>query len=323
MGQPDRDRLARNYQEYEQMTPEQRARYKRIHAELTEVPLKQTLDEYYAWLKTLTATQRDALRQKTAAGERREAVAKFLDQHEKGVATKGETGGKRGFGRFWPVILSSGDFRSVVGVFEKEIKFDEAETKVVRELSGIARQIEVLRMVAKPVQEKGALKDPEFLKRLTEAVSDKRTREELEMRLQYADERMPVPAARGGVIVSMLYASLLQEIQRSKKPPSSGELQAYFETLGEESQNELLRYPREEFFQQLSREYIQTRGDVKPPDRGEFTVAFLGRASAEELLKLLPGQRSMRPRNEGNNRQNPAVDTRKKANVPAKGGESK
>jgi len=87
MPQPERDRLLRNQERFEQLSPEEQARLRTLHAELSHDPdaqeLRDVMRRYQEWLKTLSASQRAEL-PKLSSDERIERIKKWqADEHKK------------------------------------------------------------------------------------------------------------------------------------------------------------------------------------------------------------------------------------------------
>ena len=87
MSDLERGRLQRNLAEFKQLTPEQQAPYRDLYLKLEENKttggsLSSLLQEYSAWLTTLTPSQRDDLNKETEPVKKLALVRQFKsDQH--------------------------------------------------------------------------------------------------------------------------------------------------------------------------------------------------------------------------------------------------
>ncbi|MEK6257294.1 MAG: hypothetical protein AABP62_01625 [Planctomycetota bacterium] len=84
MSQLERDRLQRNLTEFNKLTPEQQAHYRDLHdrVEQSTGHLSSLLQEYSAWLTTLTPSQRDELNSATDTAQKLALVRQFKNAQE-------------------------------------------------------------------------------------------------------------------------------------------------------------------------------------------------------------------------------------------------
>lgn len=73
-----RQELIRKYEQYQQLTPEERNKLQNLHDVMEAEPdLKKVMDRYCDWLKNLDLTQREQLRQAKTPEQKRNLVSKF------------------------------------------------------------------------------------------------------------------------------------------------------------------------------------------------------------------------------------------------------
>ena len=84
MSKLERDRLQRNLAEFKKLTPEQQAHYRDLHSKVEQSTghLSSLLQEYSAWLTTLTPSQRDELSRTTDPAQKLAFVRQFKNAQE-------------------------------------------------------------------------------------------------------------------------------------------------------------------------------------------------------------------------------------------------
>ena len=84
MSQFERDRLQRNLDEFKKLTPDQQAHYRDLHNKVEQSTghLSSLLQEYSAWLTTLTPSQRDELNRATDNSQKLALIRQFKHAQE-------------------------------------------------------------------------------------------------------------------------------------------------------------------------------------------------------------------------------------------------
>jgi hypothetical protein len=150
MTQTERERFDRNSGEYLNLTDEQRAQYRAMHAELeldkeqNQGRLGQALDDYYAWLLTLQSFPRQELRTTSDPQERITKISTVLeDQSEEQLRDVPWL--RRQFER--TPSLSSEQLHEMMTALEKSVSYTQDESDRLQPLSGIERYLEFFRIL--------------------------------------------------------------------------------------------------------------------------------------------------------------------------------
>ncbi|QDU40275.1 hypothetical protein Mal4_46310 [Maioricimonas rarisocia] len=280
MTQPQRDRLERNFSEYRELTPQQREHYRQLHVALetdqsdNHGRIVRVMRDYYDWLKTLPAYQREQLRKTTDPDARLALARKYVEQQREREAEE-EYGGEE-----MPVWLegvpgmSEEDLETVFSMIVQRLPKTTDEEAELEALSGIERHLRALRMLidrGRPVQQIVGL--PELQQRLSDRLSD----EELRAALDRTSDNRERTRVWMGALVKGLLREYRSEVQR--RVPTDEKLRAFFDSdLTDEEQDALLQLEPEDFHAALVREYLgqYSRLDIgivqraiRPPaDRG-------------------------------------------------------
>src|SRR5579871_5384022 len=207
-----RERLARNLKHYESLTPEERARYHKLQADLNEDRrqgggLDQLLDQYCKWLATLSEEERIQLRNQKNYSLRAEMVKHLLEKQpkkkESEEVTQGDPSQSKDPIASEPVIvaqdpvaeepnfspndpyLSAADLKSVMAVLEKSLLgtslLNPREQENLESKQGVDRYLYLISFL--PRREAGKkehwLTEPAF-REMAMAISDVEQRQKIQ-----------------------------------------------------------------------------------------------------------------------------------------------
>lgn len=273
MSQLERDRLQRNLAEFKKLTPEQQAHYRDLHQKLEENkstggPLSSLLQEYSAWLTTLTPSQRDDLNKETDPAKKLALVRQFKDaQVYRPEASPAETHEtpvvdvpmiSRQMSRFGPPLKGS-ELAAVMNVIGKDL--NGVDRKKPEGESPLKYYRELL---------KGSIENspdgphnwpsPDLQKKILEQAPG--VKEHLKKRQE------------GGrvAVIRLIVGSLMNLAFEEFKPSIPGEQDRLdvFNKLGPEKQAEINRHHPDEGRRMLNRLYYTQRGDDSPLRMQEF-----------------------------------------------------
>lgn len=147
MTQPQRDRLERNFSEYRELTPQQREHYRQLHRALeadrtdNHGRIVRVMEDYYVWIKTLPAYQREQLRKTTDPDARLALVQKYLDQQQEREAEEEYGNGDMPLWLEGVPAMSDEDLELVFATILQRMPRTNDENAELDALSGIERQL--------------------------------------------------------------------------------------------------------------------------------------------------------------------------------------
>lgn len=274
MSQLERDRLQRNLAEFQKLTAEQQAHYRDLHQKLEENKstggsLSSLLQEYSAWLTTLTPSQRDDLNKESDPAKKLALVRRFKEQQE--YRPEPTPPGPhdepmvelRNMRRFLPFVgplLSRSELAAVMQVIAKD--------------AGLDRE--------KPDNESAIKQYRELLKTSIENAPDGPRNwpsSGLQQKIEQAIERQDLrrllnsrPEMKREMLVRLLLGSVMSlafDEMRSSLPNES-DLQKVLESLERDERDEITRLPRDEANKRLAMIYFKNKGDDTPRKLDEF-----------------------------------------------------
>ena len=275
MSDLERQRLQRNLAEFKQLTPEQQAHYRDLHLKLEENKstggsLSSLLQEYSAWLTTLTPSQRDDLNKETNPANKLALVRQFKEAQEyHPEPTPNETHETplpdfRGINKRWmpfggPVLPRS-ELTTVMKVIAKDAGLDQEKPgneplpKYYREL--IKKSIE---------KTPGTPRDwpsPELQRDIEQALNRSEVRSVLNRR----------PDMKREMLIRIILGSIKDLAIEEIKPsyPNEQDLQKVLGSLGREQRDEITRLPHGEGHRRLVLLYYKDKGDDVPKRMSEF-----------------------------------------------------
>jgi hypothetical protein len=256
-----RERLARNFEAFKRMTPEQREKYRRLQQELAADPnaaqLRVLMQDYFEWLKTLDIRQRNELREETNPELRQEMVAHFRSEQkhkqELGLIPSNQDGKGPGRG------LSSADLANVMRIFENKMYATQAiptaKWERLQTISGVDRYRVFLETVCEP-GEKGEPApvrklSPETFSDMANAISDE------EQRKQVLSKSVGFGQARE--LFLLIARGMIQQLHQEVGQNSAGDetLRRFFVDLDEKRKDEVMRAPADQRVTLLVNMYMQ------------------------------------------------------------------
>lgn len=175
MGQPQRDRLNRNFNTYRELTGDQKDYYKNLHQEIEkdaiERPiknLKESMSNYIDWLNTIDPYDRQKIREETDLNKRmnivrqilmddarklrevKMAVAAFLVLKPRRGGTKFDQERQKGLrSMLFGKSLSDDDLNAFTKLLESEVPFNQKGMNDLAGLTGAHRKAYVFQQVLK------------------------------------------------------------------------------------------------------------------------------------------------------------------------------
>ncbi len=146
MNEVDRNRLQRNFELFQELTPTERDKVRQIHTTVEQdESLKAVMEAYYDWLSTLSPVQREQLRRETDPAARVELIRQFKDE-QASTGDEYEAGGgpsgRFSRGRFRPPMFGSGRGKINREMFDLELNDSELEAVTDVVANKIQRRIE-------------------------------------------------------------------------------------------------------------------------------------------------------------------------------------
>ncbi|MBC8112795.1 MAG: hypothetical protein H7062_00290 [Candidatus Saccharimonas sp.] len=271
MSQLERDRLQRNLTEFKKLTPEQQTHYRDLHDKVEQSTghLSSLLQEYSAWLTTLTPSQRDELSKETDPAKKLALVRQFKEEQEYRTEPSPnephetplpDMRGIRQRIPFGAPVLPPPELAAVMKVIAKDAGLDrekpnkEPLPKYYREL--IKASID---------KTPGGPRDwpsPDLQRDIEQALNRSDFRNMVNRRPEMKREMMI------RVILGSISNLLFEELKSSF--PSEQDFEKVFESLDREQQEAINRMPREERHRHLTTLHFKSRGDNAPLQIQEF-----------------------------------------------------
>ncbi len=278
MSDQERSRLQRNIDEFKKLTPEQQAHYRDLHdkVEKSTSHLSSLMQEYSAWLTTLTPGQRDELGRATDTATKLALIRQFKEAQEyRPEATSPEIAEapvidlpmvREQLMRMGPPLKGS-ELATVMNVLSKDLH--GVEKKKPESESALTFYRELL---------KGSIeKSPEGPRNWPSA-DLQRDLEQIPAVKEHLKKRPDggrVALIR--LIVGSLWSLAIEEIKPTY--PSEQERQEVFNGLDPKMQTEINRLRRDEARRHLDRLYYKQRGDESPlkiRDFQQFVFQMMG-----------------------------------------------
>ena len=286
MSDLERGRVQRNLAEFRKLTAEQQAHYRDLHAKLEENKstggsLSSLLQEYSAWLTTLTPSQRDDLNKETNPAKKLALVRRFKEEqeyrpeptphdlHEEPIADMRRM--RQGWMPFAGPPLSRSELAAVMQVIAKDAGRD-------REKPGDESVMKHYRELLKTSIESAPSgprdwPSPDLQQKIEQAIERPDLRRQLNFR----------PEMKREMLVRLLLGSVMNlafdELRSSL--PNDADLQKVLESLEREQREEITRLPREEGNRRLVMIYFKNKGDDAPKRLNEF------QRQMQQLFELL------------------------------------
>lgn len=254
MSKTERDRLERNSREYLQLSEEQRAQYRQLHAVVSDDAAdgrgtyQQAMEDYYAWLAH-HQLHRQELRNATDAAQRIEIIERLIEEQSRDLSSIRNPFLRYRFRR--TPVLSSDELAMVMAVVEEQIDLSAEERQRLQQRQGVVRYLELFRVLRSRrlnLHELIAGWDIEALL------------------ARFPEVRLPEPGMddpageRRRQFVELVIANVLKEfeLERSKAAPTEAQLREFVENWPPAEQaelNKLLEMEPAEFRRQLERRW--------------------------------------------------------------------
>ena len=287
MSDLERGHLQRNLAEFKKLTPEQQAHYRDLHQKLEENkstggPLSSLLQEYSAWLTTLTPSQRDDLNKETDPAKKLALVRQFKHAQEyRPEASPAET--------HEAPVVDVPMIRQIMSRHGPPLKATELATvmKVIsKDLYGVDRK--------KPEGVPPLKYYRELLKSSIEKSPDgphNWPSADLQQKLEQAPgvkEHLKKRPEGGRVaLIRLIVSSLTKLAVEEFKPPSDQDRLDVFNKLSPEMQAEINKLRPDEGRRRLDQRFYKERGDDVPLQMHDFKQ-FIFQLVAELGLPPIP-----------------------------------
>ena len=269
MSELDRVRLQRNIAEFKKLTPDQQAHYRDLHSKLDENKstggqLSNLLQEYSAWLTTLTPSQRDELNNATATAQKLDLVRQFKEAQEyrpepsPADVADGPAVDLPIFRRnmIGGPPLKGSELIAVMNAINKELHGGVEQKKPEGE-STLKYYVELLKSSIEKSPDGPRSWPHESLQKTLEQIPG--MKEHLKRR----------PDGGRVALVRLIMGSLANMAFEGFKPPTEQDRDAVFNKLSPEKQAEINKHP-EAGRRMLEWMYFQQRGDDMPQRMQEF-----------------------------------------------------
>ena len=275
MSDLERGRVQRNLAEFQKLTAEQQAHYRDLHVKLEENKttggsLSSLLQEYSAWLTTLTPSQRDDLNKETVPAKKLALVRQFKEAQEyRPEPTPNEPHDapladlrniRQRMMPFGGPLLSRPELAAVMKVIAKDAGLDSEKTdngsapKYYREL--------LKGSIEKTPGDPRDWPSPDLQRKIEQAVDRSDLRSLINRR----------PETKREMLIRVLLGSISNLAFEELKPsfPTEQDKQKVLESLDREERERITRMPREEGDRQLAMLHFKSRGDDVPKRMNEF-----------------------------------------------------
>jgi len=293
----DRDRLQRNWQTFQEMSPERRQHFRQLHDQLDAdlktggKKLNHTMQTYSQWLQMLNPGQREDLRQAKNPAEKLDLVRKFKDEQDHQQESRvlaGRDGPSPDPGRFWRRSSRSKPLRRDELDAALQALVDTLPSGQRAELASIdgtapnwSRYRQILQASARQAggPKEWPNKDQEAavlaaIKATEQGAKIKASTQELTRRDQF-----------GLLFFSSFAAEMFAEMAPDQ--PQPGDLEKMYEQVDNTTREELLQLPLHEMNHELRRRYYKAQLESRPElqerqrvhrEFQEFTRQFLTEA---------------------------------------------
>lgn len=259
MPQTERDRLARNFEDYQKLNEEQRVHFRRLHDGLQQDREENAgrcsaaMDAYFAWVSSLPAYQQQKLLSTTDPAERITLVAKYVEEQElRQLEEEQRKLGPRGGNYFRLPRLSSSELAVVMAELEQGVALSPGQRQRLDEKpDGIERYLEFFKIVGVDRKLK-----------ITDIINDARAEQILEKLPQRARDRLvrPTRPERTFALIWMITWNLRMEIetQTRARQPDADKLLDFVKQWPEDQSaelDELMDLSPDEFVQRVREKY--------------------------------------------------------------------
>lgn len=309
MSQTERERLLRNYADYQAMTPQKREQMQLLHHQLEQDRLQssgelsRTIEIYNAWLKTLNPLQRNQLMTASSPRERLDTIQDVLKRQREDAARRSMPPiGPPGERSFW--MTTGMDFPTRVKIVEAMEKMAEPRLSVqqkdeLKELKGLKREfrlLQILKEFGTGVSPQPLLENPpaEFIT-VADDIANYTSSKQLQDFILTAPPAAPGPPESseafprrdgkdsGRRLAFSLFHSYRMELDQQRHLAHEAErnvdtkkLEEFLATLPIAEQNELLSLETTDFQTDLKGLYLDSKVLANLPTREQLNELFVG-----------------------------------------------
>jgi len=256
MSPSQRSRLDQKFQAYEALTPEQRDALKTLHGKLAEDQIQTkglktaVMNDYVAWINTIPAYRREELLQKTDPTGRIEAMKQILEVQHTRTLENPDAGGQGA-----PVRLSPAAISEIMKIVERYMREDLGDEQLAEfdKLSEAFRQADAAAMLSRqigPMIPFPSRLGP-MLGEIAQATGHGGFREVLR---RPGEGPKPFLVGMNMMLLSSAERSLRREL--ANRRVTSSELEAFFQGLPAEQQDQLTNLSADDFRSKLRIEYL-------------------------------------------------------------------
>jgi len=257
MSAAERDRLERQFQTYRDMSPEHRAELGRMHREIEEDAkragnLRDVLQNYHDWLKTLSPWQREELRRASDNQTKLTLIRDFLEHQDNGPSRYRSGRPRSPFYMPGPFAdaptLGNDDLAALTVKLEKSAQLPQPLREELQELDGSRRTLRLLAHQAKGRGGRGEWLDVE---EITASISDAEVRARIDEVVDDEERRRFV----GAIVVKSLMVQWRAQTERVL--PNDDQIQTFYEQLEPKLRDELMQLPSAEFQEEVRARYMR------------------------------------------------------------------
>lgn len=292
MSESERQRLERNFESFQRMTPDEQAKVRSFHQELQrdlserQGELTAVLNDYQNWLTTLQPFERDQLANAASPQERIILMKRIVERQRERTAARsmqrgplpppGDDPMSRNLDRmrrFWMdmPVLSADELSRVMQAIEQQAQFrlTESQWKEIQQLEGIERFTRLL-MAIKVAENSPHLLmvPPVTLREVAEKLDQLTENSAVREMMSNAD-----PALRFGkdtrlmaLLLKSLRVRLMEDQKLASQKPTEDQLAAFFSGLPESEQDQLLSLASSDFYADLILRYPRSSQKVNERD---------------------------------------------------------
>lgn len=256
MSQVERDHLQRNIAAFQQMTPEDQARYRQLNQELEQDQkngghLSSLMQTYNAWLQTLTPSQREMLRNEKESARKLALVQQFKEEQQRQIESLAielpevEPPRQRPFG---PRPLTTDELQKIMKILLADLPTDEQER---------------LSKMPRPEQYRNILERSVYHAENPKNWPSAKLQEEILATLPF-DRRQTIkkdPKNQRDMLVAFLFFSLVHQASEEVRWPKEQDLYQIEEQLDEQLRLKVAKLKPEDRRMELTRRYFEQHPD--------------------------------------------------------------
>ena len=298
MSSVERDRLDRNIQEYEKLSPSQKQHYRELHAKLSDDRthggrLSSLLQTYALWVQTLPPTQRDELQRETDISKKIVLVRRFKEEQEH-PSDVHEPAQDDPLPEHSPkinpkVALDARDLQAVMRVVANNLSKEVMKPEFAEPLPG--DYLTIIRLSANSSEGLRDWPGESLQLNMIAAIS-----KEPQQMINRADSKRDM-------LVRLILVGIFKQTMQSIRFPTMQENMQTFQSLSPEERTRVMSLPPEKMTRFLVQTYFQSKGDESYKTVPRLKVQLedlaqkLGVTLPPKLLR--PGANPDRVKNDG------------------------